>query len=85
MNETEARAAVTQALSRIAPEVELADVRPGERLRDALDLDSLDFLALVDALHDQTGVSIPERDYPRVDTLDGLVSYLVAHAPAPAS
>ncbi len=82
MNETEARAAVAQALSRIAPEVDLADVRPGERMRDALDLDSLDFLALVQALHDETGVDIAERDYAAVETVDGMVSYLAAHAPA---
>ncbi len=82
MNETEARAAVAQALSRIAPEVDLADVRPGARMRDALDLDSLDFLALVQALHDETGVDIAERDYAAVETVDGMVSYLAAHAPA---
>ncbi len=84
MNETAARDAVTHALSRIAPEADLATVRPGERLRDALDLDSLDFLALIDALHEETGVDVPERDYPAVDTLDGLVAYLAAHTPATA-
>lgn len=84
MNETEARSAVSEALARIAPEVDLADVRAGDRLRDSLDLDSLDFLALVDALHDRTGVDIPEKDYPLVETIEGLLGYLTSHAPAPA-
>lgn len=84
MNETEARGAVSEALARIAPEVDLLDVRGSDRLRDSLDLDSLDFLALVDALHDRTGIDIPEKDYPLVETLDGLLAYLTTHAPAHA-
>jgi acyl carrier protein len=79
VNENEARGLISQALAGIAPEVNLDDVKADERLRDALDLDSVDFLSLVDALHSLAGVSIPESDYPRVDTLEQLVRYLVTH------
>lgn len=79
MNDDDARAAVAAVLGRIAPEVELDEVSPTAVLRDELDLDSLDFLALVEGLCERTGVEIPERDYGRVATLHDLVAYLVAH------
>ena len=77
MNETKARAAVATALAGIAPEVSLETIDAGARLRDEIDLDSLDFLNLVQALRDATGVDIPEADYPRVDTLQDLMQYLI--------
>jgi acyl carrier protein len=45
-------------------------------LRQALDLDSMDFLNVVVGLHEVTGVDIPEADYPRLFTLDGMAAYL---------
>ncbi len=80
MTENEARTIIARALSEIAPEADLASVRPDERLRDAVDLDSFDLLCLVDSLQSLAGVAIPESDYPRMDTLAQLVDYLVAHA-----
>jgi len=54
---------------------------PGDAdLRDAVDLDSLDFLTLVERLAETTGVDVPENDYDQVRSLDGLVQYLVQHA-----
>jgi acyl carrier protein len=77
VNETQALAAVTAALAGIAPEVDLGTVDEAARLRDEIDLDSLDFLNLVQALHDATGVDVPEADYARVESLRDLVRYLV--------
>jgi acyl carrier protein len=51
-------------------------------LRDQLDIDSMDFLNFVIALHERLGVDVPERDYPQLATFDGCVEYLAA---APAS
>jgi acyl carrier protein len=75
-----ARASVQAALSRIAPEVALDDLDPGADLREEADLDSLDFLALVEALAADPGVEIPESDYGRVRSLDDLLAYLGTHA-----
>jgi len=80
VNENQATDLISQALAEIAPEVNLDDVKADERLRDALDLDSVDFLSLVDSLHSLAGVSIPESDYSQMDTLEQLVHYLVTHA-----
>lgn len=69
---------VVEALARIAPEVNAATLPDGVKLREELDLDSMDFLNFVLALHDRLGVDIPEADYSRLSTLDSTVSYLAA-------
>ncbi|BCW69454.1 acyl carrier protein [Arthrobacter sp. NicSoilB8] len=79
MNEQDARAAVHAAIGTVAPDVELDDVDEDARLRQDLELDSLDFLRLVETIDTATGVDIPERDYPAVATIKGLISYLTAH------
>lgn len=65
-------------LRQIAPEADLDDVGPDEGLREALDLDSIDFLNFVIGIHEKTGIEIPERDYPQLASVEGCVSYLTA-------
>lgn len=72
----ELTALVAEILADIAPEADLNDVAPGEDLRRALDLDSMDFLNLVIALNERTGVAIPEADYPKLYTLQDMAGYL---------
>jgi acyl carrier protein len=79
MTTEQATAALAAALAQIAPEIDLTGVDADARLRDEIDLDSLDFLSLVQALHTSTGVDIPEADYAKVDTVNALVGYLVEH------
>ena len=79
MNEQDARAAVEAAVGKVAPDVDLAEVAEDARLRQDLELDSLDFLRLVETIDVATGVDIPERDYPAVATVKGLIRYLEAH------
>ena len=79
MNTTEATAAITSAIATIAPEVDTSVVDLDAPFRSEMDLDSLDFLNLVQALHESTGVDIPETDYPKVDTIARLTSYLTEH------
>ncbi|MGD9997037.1 MAG: acyl carrier protein [Ilumatobacteraceae bacterium] len=80
MNATEARTLLTSLLHRIAPEVDLAEVDPHAPLQEEIDLDSMDFLNLVTALHDTAGIDVPERDYPLVSTIDGFVGYVSSHS-----
>jgi acyl carrier protein len=80
----EIRATVLDTLAGIAPEVDPAAVLPDVDLRDQLDIDSMDFLNFVIALHERLGVEIPERDYPRLGTLDAIVDYVAgASSPQP--
>jgi len=76
MNEDDIRALAAQALSGIAPEADLAQVADDEDLREALDLDSMDFLNFVTAVSQSSGIAIPDADAPRLYTLRGLVAYL---------
>ena len=61
-----------------APEAELDQVGTDETLQEALDLDSMDFLNFVVGLHEQTGIEIPESDYPLLSTLEGCLGYLMS-------
>lgn len=76
MTHDEIRALIIRELKRIAPEAELDAVDPAVELRDQVDLDSMDILNWMIAIHDATGVEIPEADYARMATLDDCVAYL---------
>lgn len=82
MTRDEIVAVVRSILAGIAPEVDLSRVRPDADLRDELDIDSMDFLRFVVDLHARLGVEVPERDYPRIRTLDACVAYVVERTPA---
>jgi len=72
----DARDQVFAILHRIAPEADLNRISPDENLREALDIDSFDFLNIMIALHDKFGVDIPESDYRKVSSLKGILDYL---------
>jgi acyl carrier protein len=74
----EVKTAILRALGDVAPEADLASLKPEVPLREQLDLDSMDILNFVVALHGALGVEIPEADYPRLATLDACVEYLEA-------
>jgi acyl carrier protein len=76
MTEADIRAVLHEELGNIAPEIDLQKVDASADLREALDIDSMDFLNFVTAIHHRLGVDIPELDYPKLVTLDGAVSYL---------
>ena len=76
MTESEAKAMIEDVIGGIAPEADLASLAGGEDMREALDLDSMDFMNFIVALHERTGIDIPEADYPKLHTLDGAIAYL---------
>ena len=77
MNEQQLRDVVIGALTEVAPDVDPAAIDPDSDLAEQLDIDSMDFLNIVVAIHEQTGIEIPERDYPKLSTLHDAVTYLV--------
>jgi acyl carrier protein len=76
MTRDEIRAIVLRTLGEIAPEADLSTLEPDVSFRDQLDVDSMDLLNFVIALHAVLHVDIPEADYPKLATLDGCVDYL---------
>ncbi|MCD0484530.1 acyl carrier protein [Streptacidiphilus sp. ASG 303] len=80
MTRDQALAAVREALTEIVPDADLDTIGPDTPLRDALELDSLDFLNLVERLSDRTGCRIEEDDYPELATLSRGADLLAARA-----
>ncbi len=80
MTPDEARDALFEELGNIAPEWDAAEIDPQEDIRDAMDIDSMDLLNLVIALHKRLGIDIPESDYGKMITINGAVAYLVAQS-----
>jgi acyl carrier protein len=78
MTETELREMIFERLRQVAPESAPATLRPDENIREALDIDSFDFLQFLIAISEATGIEIPEADYQQVFTLAGLLRYLSA-------
>jgi acyl carrier protein len=78
------RRVVLEELSNIAPETDPAGIDPAADLREALDIDSMDFLNFITALHKRLGVPIPEADYPKLFTIDDAAGYLTLKLPAAA-
>lgn len=76
MNREELRATALRILGTIAPEADPAQIKPNVSFRDQLDIDSMDLLNFMIALHKELHVEIPERDYSQLLTLDGCVEYL---------
>ena len=78
MTEEQAINVIVQARARVAPDVAPDEVRPETLLQDDLELDSMDFLNLVGAVCEATGIDVPELDYPRLTTVGGFAAYLAA-------
>jgi acyl carrier protein len=78
MTNDEIRSTALRLLCNIAPEADPAELKPDVSFRDQLDIDSMDLQNFVISLYKHFGVDIPERDYPKLMTLDGCVAYLSA-------
>ena len=70
---------IIDIINTIAPDEETDDIKPDVRLRDQLDLDSMDFLDIVMELRKRYGVQVPEEDYKELATLEGCANYLEPH------
>lgn len=78
MNQDELRKGALAELRRIAPELDENDIDPARLLREQVDLDSIDWLNFLIALHERFAVEIPESEYTRLATLDQIVAYLAS-------
>ena len=76
LTDAEIRTAFLEELTRVAPDLEPGTIGADDHLQDDLEIDSMDFLTLIAALHARLGVNIPEADYPQIATLRKAVAYL---------
>lgn len=83
MTEQDLTSLVRTTLYSVAPDIEDEPVEPDISFREQFEIDSMDFLNFVIGLNKATGIDIPEKDYPQLETLDGAVAYLKARRGAP--
>jgi len=76
------RTEVLAIIRQLAPEIDPTRIIPDKPLRTQIDLDSMDWLNVLAIIHEKLGVYIPETDYGKVVTLDGIVAYLAEKIPA---
>ncbi len=80
MNQEALRSAIIESLREIAPQADYDHFGDTDDIRDRLDLDSMDILNFVIALHTRTGIDVPERDYPKLGTMAAALAYLADRA-----
>jgi acyl carrier protein len=77
MTEAELKRLVLDALVSVAPELDEASLAPDKSFREQLDIDSMDFLNYLIALHEALKIDIPESDYTQLTSINSAISYLV--------
>ncbi len=68
--------AIKDIITTIAPDEDVTSLDMNERLREQIELDSMDFLDIVMELRKRYGVQVPEEEYTELATLQGCVDYL---------
>lgn len=76
MTKEECKKIVLDIIEEIAPDEDLTNVKSEVRLREQLDLDSMDFLDIVMELRKKHNIEVPEADYPELASLDSCAEYL---------
>jgi acyl carrier protein len=77
MTKADIQQLILDIIADIAPDEDLSQVKPEVRLRDQLQLDSMDFLDIVMELRKQHSIQIPEADYIHLASLESCAEYLL--------
>ncbi len=76
MKHEQVKKIILDIIAVVAPDADVSNVKSNVRLRDQLELDSMDFLDIVMELRKRYGVQVPEEEYQELATLQGCVDYL---------
>ncbi len=76
MKPDDIRAMVLEVMSEIVPDEDVSQLKGDVRIRDQIEMDSMDFLDMIMELRKRYSITVPEEDYMRLSTLDGAVEYL---------
>ncbi len=71
-----ARQTVIEAILDVAPDTDPNSISDEASFREALGIDSMDFLDILEQVADETGVEVPEKDYPQIESIALFASYL---------
>ncbi len=67
---------IMEVIHEIVPDEDLSNIDPDVRLRDQIDMDSMDFLDIIMELRKRYGITVPEDDYMELSSLNSSVAYL---------
>ena len=70
MTKDDIKQVVLDIIADIAPDEDLSAIKPEVKLRDQLQLDSMDFLDIVMELRKRHGIEVPETDYGQLASLE---------------
>ena len=76
MTKDETKQVVLDIIADIAPDEDISNLKADVRLRDQMQLDSMDFLDIVMELRKRHGIEVPEADYMQLASLDSCAEYL---------
>ena len=76
MTGEDVRNAVLSILGDIAPDEDVSSIDDDLKLRDQIDLDSMDFLDIVMELRKRFNIEVPEKDYEHLATMASCITYL---------
>lgn len=76
MTRDEALDVILNAILDVAPDSDPNSITDDVDFRQALAIDSMDFLDILESVATETGIEVPEADYPKITTLGGFASYL---------
>jgi acyl carrier protein len=83
LNHEAAIAIIRESIERVAPDIDADQMPTDADMRIEAELDSMDFIAVLSAIKESTGVDVPESETGRVNTIDGCADYLVTHSIVP--
>jgi acyl carrier protein len=78
MNRDELEAIIIKEILDIAPDIEEDEIELSENIQRSLEIDSFDFLKILTAMHDKTGIEVPEEDYAKVGSVNDMAEYFLA-------
>ena len=76
MTKDETKQVVLDIIADIAPDEDISNLKSDVRLRDQMQLDSMDFLDIVMELRKRHNIEVPEADYIQLASLDSCADYL---------
>ncbi len=76
MTRADVRQAILDIIEELVPDEDLTNIDDKEKIRDQIELDSMDFLDIIMELRKRYGINVPEDDYSHFITLEGCMNYL---------
>ena len=76
MKAEEIRIMLFEVMHEIVPDEDLSNLKGDIRIRDQIEMDSMDFLDIIMELRKRYNIVVPEDDYMELSTLDSSVAYL---------